>query len=215
MTAMVFACSCALSSITAYLLVKPPRGLAWSLEPREKDNMKDNNKELPPPTASMQIITGFWVSSAIYVAAKLGLADHIGDNSIDTDELALRVGAHSGALYRLLRALSSVGVFTEVGPRRFALTPIGNCLKSGIPGSLRAFSIVGREIGWKPWGQLFHSVRTGETAFDHLHGMGYFEFLKQNPGLSRLFDEAIDWLRYDERSCGRRCVRFYAFFYDC
>jgi hypothetical protein len=153
--------------------------------------MEDNNKELPPSVALMQMIAGFWVSSAIYVAAKLGFADHMGDNSINADELALRVGAHPGALYRLLRALSSVGVFTEVEPRCFALTPIGNCLKSGIPGSLRAFSIVGREVGWEPWGQLLHSVRTGETAFAHLHGMGYFDYLKQDLELAQLFDEAM------------------------
>jgi hypothetical protein len=153
--------------------------------------MKDNNKELPPSAALMQMITGFWVSSAIYVAAELGLADRIGDGSMYAEELALQVGAHPGALYRLLRALSSIGVFTEVEPRRFTLTPIGNCLKSGTPGSLRAFSIVGREMGWEAWGQLLHSVRTGETAFDHLHGMGYFEFLNQNPERARLFDEAM------------------------
>lgn len=73
-------------------------------------------------------------------------------------------------------------------PRCFALTPIGNCLKSGIPGSLRAFSIVGREVGWEPWGQLLHSVRTGETAFAHLHGMGYFDYLKQDIELAQLFE---------------------------
>ncbi len=152
--------------------------------------MKNNHEGLPPSAVLMQMITGFWVSSAIYVAAKLKLADRIGDVSISVDELALSVGAHPGSLYRLLRALASVGVFTEVEPRRFALTPIGNCLKSG-PGSLRAFSIVGREIGWEPWGQLLHSVRTGETAFGHLHEMGYFEYLKQNPEHARLFDEAM------------------------
>lgn len=75
--------------------------------------MEDNNKEIPPSAALMQMITGFWVSSAIYVAAKLRLADHMGDNSINADELALRIGAHPGAMYRLLRALSSVGVFTQ------------------------------------------------------------------------------------------------------
>lgn len=152
--------------------------------------MKDSCEGLQPSAALMQMISGFWVSSAIYVAAKLDLADHMRDKPISVDELAERVGAHPGALYRLLRALASVGVFTEVEPRRFALTPIGNCLKSG-PGSLRAFSIVGREIGWEPWGQLLHSVRTGDTAFGHLHEMGYFEYLKHNPELARLFDEAM------------------------
>ena len=152
--------------------------------------MKDNQEGPSPSAALMQMITGFWISSAIYAAAKLELADHVGDDSTSVDELALRVDAHPGALYRLLRALAGVGVFTEVEPRRFALTPIGNCLKSG-PGSLRAFSIAGREIGWESWGRLLHSVRTGETAFGHLHEMGYFEYLKQNPEHARLFDEAM------------------------
>jgi len=153
--------------------------------------MKDSNKELPPSVVLMQMITGYWVSSAIYVAAKLGLADQIGDNSVNADELASRVGVHPGALYRLLRTLASVGVFTEVEPERFGLTPIGNYLKSDIPGSLRALSIYGREMTWDTWGQLLHSVRTGETAFAHLYGMGFFEFLEQNPELARLFDEAM------------------------
>ncbi len=153
--------------------------------------MKDSNKEVPPSALLMQMIIGYWVSSAIYVAAKLGLADHMDENSVNTDELASRVGAHPGALYRLLRALSSVGVFTEVGPRRFGLTPIGQYLKSDIPGSLRALSIYGREMTWDTWGRLLYSVRTGETAFSHLHGMEFFEFLKQNLEHARLFDEAM------------------------
>ncbi len=153
--------------------------------------MKPDSKGIPPSAALMQMITGFWVSSAIYVAAKLGLADQMAGGSVNADELALSVGAHPGALYRLLRALSSIGVFTETESRFFALTPIGNLLRSDVPGSLRAFSLAGREIGWEPWGQLLHSVRAGETAFDHIHGMGYFEFLNQNQELAWLFDEAM------------------------
>lgn len=152
--------------------------------------MKDNHEGPPPSVALMQMMTGFWISSAIYVTAKLELADHIGDNSISVDDLALRAGAHPGSLYRLLRALASVGVFTEVEPRHFALTPIGNCLRSG-PGSLRAIPIMSLEIGWAPWGQLLHSVRTGDTAFGHIHGMGYFEYLRQNPEHARIFDEGM------------------------
>ncbi len=155
--------------------------------------MKPYNEGLPPAAALMQMITGFWVSSAIYVAAKLGLAEHLSGDPVNADELALRVGAHPDALHRLLRALSSIGVFkeTEAKERFFELTPIGNLLRSDIPGSLRAFSLVGREIGWEPWGELLHSVCTGETAFDHLHGEGYFKYLKQNSEAARLFDQAM------------------------
>ena len=139
----------------------------------------------------MQLITGFWVSAAVYAAAKLELADHLEAGPKDADELAQLVGAHPDSLYRLLRALASVGVFTELKPRYFAITPVGKCLRNGVFGSLRAFSIAGREIGWEPWGHLLHSVRSGETAFGHIHGMGYFEYLKKNPESARLFDEAM------------------------
>jgi predicted component of type VI protein secretion system len=77
---------------------------------KARRNMKNNHEGLPPSVALMQMMTGFWISSAIYVAAKLELADHIGDNFISVDDLALRVSAHPGSLYRLLRALASVGV---------------------------------------------------------------------------------------------------------
>lgn len=150
-----------------------------------------NSPELPSPVALMQLITGFWVSAAVYVAAKLELADHLEAGPKNADELAQRVGAHPDSLYRLLRALANVGVFTEVEPRCFALTPVGKYLRSGVSGSLRVFSVVGREIGWDPWGHLLHSVRSGETAFSHIHGMGYFEYLKKNPESARLFDEAM------------------------
>jgi len=129
-----------------------------------------NFPELPPTVALMQLITGFWVSAAVYAAAKLELSDHLEAGPKDADELAQLVGAHPNPLYRLQRALASVGVFTEVKPRYFAITPAGKCLRNGVFGSLRAFSIAGREIGWEPWGHLFHSVRSGETAFGHIHG---------------------------------------------
>ena len=153
--------------------------------------MNKNMEKLPPAAVLMQMITGFWMSSAIYVAAKLALADHMSGGPVNSDELAQRVVADPDTLYRLLRALAGLGVFTETAPRFFALTPIGNLLRSNVPGSLRAFSLVGRELGWEPWGELLHSVCTGETAFDHLHGEGYFEYLKQNPEAARMFGQAM------------------------
>lgn len=98
-----------------------------------------NSPELPPSVALMQLITGFWVSAAVYVAAKLKLADHMDTGPKDTDELARRVGANPEALYRLLRALASVGVFTEVESHCFSVTPVGKCLRGGVSESLRAF----------------------------------------------------------------------------
>lgn len=151
---------------------------------------QQNPQSLPPSAALMQLSVGQYVTEAIYVAAKLGVADHLKAGSLSVDQLATAVGAHSGALYRLLRALASVGVFTEVEPRKFALTPMGACLQTGVPDSLRAVMLMS-EIEREAWGQLEHSIRTGETAFDHVHGVALFAYLQKHPDQGRVFDEAM------------------------
>jgi hypothetical protein len=148
-------------------------------------------RQFPPSAVLLQTMSGFWVSAAIYAAAKLGLADYLADGPVSADDLAQKAGSHPGALYRLLRALASAGLFTEVESRRFALTPVGECLRTGVPGSLRSYAITAKEMGWEPWGQLLHSIKTGGTAFEHVRGMGYFDYLKERPKLAGLFNEAM------------------------
>lgn len=144
------------------------------------------------PTAALdQMISGHWVAQAIYVAAKLGVADHLGDGPRAVGELARAVGADPGALYRLLRALASHGVFTEVAPQCFALTPIGAYLRSGVPGSLRALALTVNELDWRAWGHMLHSLRTGEPAFAQVHGMNPFEYFQRHPEVGAMFDEAM------------------------
>lgn len=152
--------------------------------------LEHSPQELPPSVKLNQLGTGRWVSEALYVAAKLGVADHLKDGARSVDQLATSVGAHAGALYRLLRALASVGVFTEAEPRKFALTEMGACLQTGVPGSMRALALM-TDLERDAWGQLEHSIRTGETAFDHVHGMGFFAYLQRHPDEGRLFDEAM------------------------
>jgi hypothetical protein len=94
---------------------------------------------------------GFIVSRAIYVAAKLGIADLLTDGPRDVDELAARSGAHPPSLYRFLRALGSVGIFTETAPRTFALTESAEMLRTDIPGSLRAPAIYYNEYSYRTW----------------------------------------------------------------
>src|SRR6266540_2711632 len=118
----------------------------------------------PPQFAMLQMITGFWVSRAIYVAAKLGLADLVKDSPKTADELAGLTGTHSPSLYRALRALASVGVFADDGQGRFAQTPLSETLRSDTPGSLRAMAIV--ELGqehFPAWGNLMLSVAVLEA----------------------------------------------------
>ena len=147
---------------------------------------------VPPSVAMLQMISGFWISRAIYIVAKLSLADHLRDGHKTADELAAVTKTHAPSLYRVLRALASVGVFAEDAKRGFALTPLSETLCTDVPGSLRAFATV--ELGeehYPAWGELLHSVKTGEIAFDHAFGMPVWKFFGQNPENAKTFNDAM------------------------
>jgi len=150
---------------------------------------------MPPQFAMLQLITGFWISRAIYVVAKLGLADLVKDGPKTAEELARLTGAHAPSLYRVLRALASVGVFIDVGQGRFAQTSLSETLRSDVPGSLRAMAVV--ELGqehFPAWGNLMHSVKTGGIAFDDLFKQNAWEYYAQNPEDASNFNEAMKGL---------------------
>jgi hypothetical protein len=85
-------------------------------------------------------------------------------------------GSHPGTLYRLLRALAAADVFYEDGEGRFSLTPVGAALRQNSPNSRGAWAcLTARPPLWESWGQLLHTVRTGESAFLHVHGMDVWE----------------------------------------
>ena len=160
-------------------------------------SMTAQDKPQPPadsplPAALIQLVTGYWVSQAIFVAARLGIADLLKDGPKTSEELAAATGTHGPSLYRLLRALASVGVFTEKEDGRFALTPLAEYLRSDVPGSLRSLAIGWCEQwSWRPWGDLLHSIKSGRPSFDHVYGMGLFEFLSQNSEAAALYNEAL------------------------
>ena len=137
------------------------------------------------------MMVGYEAAQVIYVAAKLGIADHIGDGSPNSQELAERTGAHEASLHRVLLALASLGVLADLGDRRFRLTPRGRLLQSTAPGSLRRAALLAGERSYRAWGGLPHSVETGETAFKHVFGMGTFEYMAQNPALAAIYNDAM------------------------
>jgi hypothetical protein len=148
--------------------------------------------EVPPPVAMMGLITGYWVSQAVGVAALLGVADHLSEGSRSSDEVAASVGADPQAVYRVLRLLASVGVFSEPTPGSFALTPLGETLRSNVPGSVRNFAITETAPGhWLPWGRLHESVRTGRPMANDALGMGLFEWYAQNAEEAGFFNAAM------------------------
>jgi ubiquinone/menaquinone biosynthesis C-methylase UbiE len=149
-------------------------------------------KEIPPPIAMLQLISGFWVSRCIYVVAKLGVPDLLADGPKLLEELAAATQTHAPSLFRVLRALAPFGIVAQDENQRFAITPLSETLRSNIPGSLRAFAMT--ELGeehYPAWGELLYSVRTGGIAFDKAFGMPVWEFFANNPENAQIFNDAM------------------------
>src|SRR5487761_393916 len=127
-----------------------------------------------PEQAMARLILSFWLSQAVYVTAKLGVADLLSDGPKDSETLAKEAGANTDRLHRLLRFLTGQGVFAEVEPGRFALTPLGDCLRTHVPNSLRRYAELYGEPWWQRACDLLHSVVTGEPGFERVHGMSVF-----------------------------------------
>lgn len=146
---------------------------------------------LPPSVELLTMITGHWRAQAIHAAAKLGIADVLRDGPKSAAAIAAAVGAHPGALSRLLRALASVGVFTQGKDGRFDLTPMAELLRSDKEGTLRslALSICGAQ--YAAWASALYSVQTGRPAFDHVYGLPFFEHLAKDPEASKAFNDAM------------------------
>ncbi|HKY30301.1 MAG TPA: methyltransferase [Pyrinomonadaceae bacterium] len=142
--------------------------------------------------AMMQMISGFWISRAICVFAQLGLADQMKDGPRSTVELSALSGTHEPSLRRLLRALATIGVLDEDTDGRFALTALSETLRTDVPGSLcsTAISELGGE-NYAAWGDLLHSIKTGEVAFDHVFGLSLWESLQRNPEDARIFNDSM------------------------
>ena len=150
-----------------------------------------STQQIPPSFTLFRMVTGYYVSRAIYVVAKLGIADHLSEGPRRVDDLAAATGTHAPSLKRVLRLLASVGVFTEEADSRFALTPIGACLRAGVPGSMRAAALLFGGVTQQAWGDLRRSVETGEPAFRRVFGMDSFDYMAQHPDEAANFDAAM------------------------
>ncbi|HEU4875041.1 MAG TPA: methyltransferase [Pyrinomonadaceae bacterium] len=148
--------------------------------------------EQPANVQMLQIISGFWISRAVYVIAKLGIPDLLKSGPKTAEELAAATKMHAPSLFRILRALTSVGVLSSAGGGRFAQTPVSETLVTGAPGSLRWFAV--SELGqehYPAWGNLMHSVKTGEIAFDNFFGVDIWKYFQQNPEDAAVFNDSM------------------------
>ncbi|MSU77746.1 MAG: methyltransferase [Gemmataceae bacterium] len=149
-----------------------------------------SDKKPTPRQQILQMITSYWSATSIHVAAKLRLADHVKDAPQTADTLAMLTNTQPQALYRLLRALSSVGIFEEDAAGRFGLTPMAECLLD-VHGSQRAVALMMGDEHYRSWGELLYCVQTGKPGFDHVYGKPIFDWLSEHPEEANIFDAAM------------------------
>jgi hypothetical protein len=146
------------------------------------------NPKESPPEQLMKFIVSRWINKPIYVAAELGIADMLANGPRSIDELARESETHAPYLYRTLRALASVGIFSEKENGSFELTPMAELLKTG---AMRSFALMfNSDWSDKAWGYFLHGVKTGETPFEKAHGMPVTVWLEKNPRAAEVFNEA-------------------------
>lgn len=146
----------------------------------------------PPEAVLTQMLLGSLASQALYVAAKLGIADLLVDGPKRVEELATATATDAPSLYRVLRALASMGVFEEEDNQVFALTPTAEALRSDVPNSLRDVTIFwGEDWHWEVWGKTLYSVKTGKSAWAQIHGEEVFDYFAKNQEAARIFDRAM------------------------
>jgi hypothetical protein len=148
----------------------------------------------PAGRALARMINGYWVTQMIHTAARLNVADALAEGPQTAASLAERCGAHPRSLYRLLRALASLGIFAETEGGRFMLTPMAEHLRSDVPGSMRGLALYTgdpKQHRYDSWGELYECIRTGEPAFKRLVGMPPFAYLAQNPDVASTFNAAM------------------------
>src|SRR6188768_2489380 len=147
---------------------------------------------LNPTEPVFRIATGYIASAALYVAAHLRVADHLIGGSKSVEELAAGTGANADALYRILRLLVSLGVFEQVGPRRFALNPSADMLRRDVHGSVHPIAhFLPDPMHFRVYANLLDAVRTGVSAAETTLGKPFFEHLAHDPAYSEIFNDAM------------------------
>jgi SAM-dependent methyltransferase len=152
------------------------------------------NRTFPPRSYDVlfQMVIGKWISQAIGTVVEIGVPDQLAKGARRCSDISRECGVSEDGLYRLLRALASVGLFAESAGRRFKLTPLGQLLRRDHPESVAGYArFTAHDSTWRPWGQLGYSVRTGMPAFDQIFGEPIFGYLSKNPDVAAVFDDAM------------------------
>ena len=140
----------------------------------------------------LQLATGFVFTAALQPIVRLKIADLLADGPLPVAELARRTGSNEDALYRILRLLASVGVFTESPTREFGPTPMSELLRTDVPGSLRDLvQWMGNKFHFKVWAEMGYSVQTGKPAVERVYQTPCFDAIFGDPGIADDFNQAM------------------------
>ena len=145
-----------------------------------------------PALQVLQVATGYMASSALYAATTLDVADHLASGPKTAAELAAIAGTNEDALYRILRLLTSLGIFEEVAPKTIALNAAAELLRSDVPGSLRSMAVfLPDPFHYRIYANIMDSVKTGTPASETTLGMPMFEYLAGDQAYSKVFNDAM------------------------
>ncbi len=145
-----------------------------------------------PSPSIMSLIAGYVPARLIYLAAELGIADLIAGGTTTVEGLSQHTSMHALSLKRMLRALCAYDVFEEKAPGRFTLRPMGEQLRTDVPGSLRNFArFYPDQRSWRSFGEIEHTVRTGKTAMSLAFGVDSFDWLAEHPKEAAIFNAAM------------------------
>jgi hypothetical protein len=145
----------------------------------------------PPVVALLRLANGFLASRAIQLAAELGLADLLADGTRTSGDLAVATDTDARSLFRLLRTLASLGVICQIQPDHFALTPLGECLRTDVEGSLRPWLRLQGRLGYPALSDPLPSLRNGQSGFERAFGASFYDHLAANPEDNAVFNEAM------------------------
>lgn len=147
---------------------------------------------LSPEVRLLELMRGYRLPMALYLAVGLGVADLMRAGPESAEDLAKATGSNVRALTRLLRALASSGIFEETSPGVFGHSPSSEFLRRDHPSSrVPSILFLGAPYTLQSWSGLGHSVKSGESAFEHVHGMSKWEYNQLHPAEGAVFDQVM------------------------
>jgi ubiquinone/menaquinone biosynthesis C-methylase UbiE len=147
-----------------------------------------------PAAVMLRLLTGSWVTQSLHVAAALGIADRLAEGPANSAELAAAAGTHEPSLRRLLRYLAGLGVLEGDDAEGFRLTAVGELLRADIPGSVRDRALTYGTWNYQAFGELLHTIRTGQPGFEHVFGTHPYDHLTRHPETARSFDRQMQMM---------------------